>query len=259
MDKKSFFEKALFYLTAPKCVCCKKRLNIEEPALCFECIREYVNIKLSDCSRCAKVMEKCLCVNDYLDRHYVHKLVKVFRYRRPEGANDRIPPNELIYNIKRGYRRDLVKFIVDELYVAVINSIDPSDYIITNVPRKRSRILKYGIDHSAVIAKTLARRLKIKYVKLLNSTSKKMQKKTQGADRISNATFDYARGVRNIKNEKVLLFDDIVTTGASMGNCAMLIKGLGAKEIIGICMSVAFKDKFTPLNQGRNARRLDKI
>lgn len=255
MAMKSFWDRALFYLTVPKCVCCREKLDIEDIALCAECLREYENIKLlSDCSRCARIMQKCLCVNDYLDRHYVHKLVKIFRYRRPEGPNDRIPSNELIYNIKRGYRRDLLEFIVSELEIALNNSIDCSGYIITNVPRKRSRALKYGIDHSEKIAKALSARLGIEYVKLLYSTSRKPQKKTFGVNRISNATFDYYKRLKDVKGRKILLLDDIVTTGASMGNCAMLIKGLGVKEIVGVCISVAYKDKIADLIRGRNKK-----
>ena len=76
--------------------------------------------------------------------------------------------------------------------------------------------------------------------------SGKPQKKTHGEQRLKNAKFDYRRRIPDIKGKNVLLVDDIVTTGASMGNSAMLLHGLGAKRIVGVCLSIAYRDKYTP-------------
>lgn len=255
MDIKKLYNSFIYYLTVPKCVCCRERLDIDDEALCKACLKEYKNIKLANCSVCSHTLERCSCVNDYLDKHYVHKLVKLFRYKQPAHPNDRMPANELIYNIKRGKRRDLLKFITDELVEAIEDSVDYKKFIITNVPRKRSRVTKYGLDHSAEIAKSISKRLGIDYVKTLKSSLKKPQKKTHGEERLKNARFDYLRNSPDIKGKNVLLVDDIVTTGASMGNCAMLLHGLGAKRIVGVCLSIAYKDKYTPfITDARNKR-----
>ncbi len=247
MDIKKLYSNILYYLTVPKCVCCREPLDIDDRALCKSCIKEYNNLKQTNCSRCLKILNSCTCVNKYLDTHLVHKLVKVFRYRHPSGPNDRIPANELIYNIKRAKRRDLLAFIVDELEMAIKNSgIKYERYIITNVPRKSSRVIKYGLDHSEEIAKRLSKRLGLEYVKLLKSTSKKPQKKTQGEERLKNAKFNYRSILPVIKGERVLLVDDIVTTGASMGAAAMMIRGLEAKEVVGVCLAIAFRDRHVP-------------
>ncbi len=247
MNIKNIYNKSLFYLTVPKCVCCREALDIEEYALCRKCILEYENIKGSNCSLCSKVLAECLCVNDYLDRHFVHKLIKVFRYRHPDGPNDRIPSNELIYNIKREKRRDLLEFITDELSNIIESGcIDYKKYIITNVPRKKSRVLNYGHDHSEAIAKSLAKRLGIKYIKILKPMPGDPQKKVSGEERLNNARFKYKMMRPNLTGARVLLFDDIVTTGASMGKSAALIKALGAKEIVGVCLSIAYRDKYIP-------------
>ena len=39
--------------------------------------------------------------------------------------------------------------------------------------------------------------------------------------------------------------DDIVTSGASMGHAAMLIRGLGAKTIVGVVLGIAYSDERT--------------
>ncbi len=253
MNIKNLYNKALFYLTVPKCVCCREKLEIDERALCKSCFSEYENIKGANCSVCSKVFSECSCVNDYLDRHFVHKLIKVFRYRHPDNPNDRIPSNELIYNIKRVNRRDLLEFLTDELEAAVRSSnIDFKQYIVTSVPRKRDRILKYGHDHAELIAESLAGRLGIEYIKTLRALPGEPQKKMKTEERLKNARFEYPKSMPKIKGRRVLLFDDIITTGASMGNSATMIHGLGAKEIIGICISIAYKDKYIPFARPEN-------
>lgn len=244
---KKLLKVALYYITVPKCVCCEEILDIDDVALCKRCIKEYENSKLSDCSLCGKVLNECTCVNDYLERHMVHKLIKVFRYKPSVDFNEKIASNELIYHIKREKRNDLLHFMAKEIVLAIRNSLTLDDnYIISSVPRKRSRVIKYGLDHSAEIAKTVAKLLGIEYVSLLVSNSKQPQKKTHGNMRLQNAVFDYKKKIPDISGKHVLLLDDIVTTGASLGNSAMLIRGLGAKQVIGVCMAIAYTDSYVP-------------
>jgi len=47
----------------------------------------------------------------------------------------------------------------------------------------------------------------------------------------------------SLSGKKVMLIDDIVTTGTSMGSAATLLRGLGAKGIIGVCIAIAYRDK----------------
>ena len=218
---------------------------MDDRALCKSCYKEYENTKLVNCSLCSELLCRCSCSSEYLEKHSVKRIVKLFRYALPSESNERIPANELIYNIKRVKRKDLIDLISDEIIVAIKNSIDYKDCLITNVPRKRDRVLSYGLDHSREIAKAISKKLDIEYISVLKSKSKNPQKKMHGEQRLKNARFDYIKRP-NLKGKRVLLVDDIVTTGASMGHSALLIRGLGAKEVIGACMAIAYKDKYKP-------------
>ena len=176
----------------------------------------------------------------------VHKLIKVFRYKPSSDPNEHVAANELIYNIKRDRRVDLLNFIGDEMAEAIKHSIDPEKYIITNVPRKKSRVLHYGLDHAEEIAKNISKKLGIPYVSLLVSKSRTAQKKVRGEERIKNASFDQRRGAKDVTGKRIILVDDIVTTGASMGAAAMMIRAMGAKEVVGACLAITFNDKYTP-------------
>lgn len=249
MDIKNIFKRIIYYLSVPKCIKCSEILDFEDKALCKSCLREYYEIKQKKCSECKKLYSECLCVNDYLFNRKVHKLVKIFRYKPPATPNERISANELIYQLKRNYRKDIVDFLSDEL----VNSIKASGikyekFLITNIPRSKARVVKYGLDHSEKIAKALAKKLNIEYIKILKSNSKKAQKKTFGDERYSNVSYSLIDEGINLEGEKIFILDDIVTTGASMGQAGILIKSLGAKQIVGIAVAIAYKDKYIPFD-----------
>lgn len=248
MVSKNFVKKLLFYMTVPKCVCCGEKLDFDDRALCKNCLQEYDASKNSFCSLCFKRLPYCKCSNKYLKSHMISTLIKIFRYKPSSDPNEKIPSNQLIYVIKRVRRKDLLDFISDEMINAIKNSINYENYVVSNVPRKRSRILKYGFDHSREIAEAISKKLGLKYVKLLESKSKAAQKKLHGDARIKNAEFDILKKHPDVNGKRVLLIDDIVTTGASMGASAMLIKALGAKEVVGVCLAITYRDDYRPFS-----------
>lgn len=235
-------DKILFYLSVPKCTCCKRRLSIDERALCADCKTEYDNTVKRNCSICARPLYECTCTNEYLDAHYVHTVIKVFRYIIQEG----LPTNSLIYSLKRENRRDVLDFLSDELANSIQDLVKaPEGYIITSVPRTSKSVVKYGIDHAELLAKAVAKKVGAKYIKSLISKSKAQQKHAGSREeRIKNTDFRIRKSADKIQGRNVIIIDDIITTGASMGHAAMLLKGIGAKKIIGAALAIAYKDSY---------------
>ena len=234
-------DKILYYVSVPKCVRCGSRLNIEDRGICESCLCEYVSHKERNCASCGKPLHYCSCTNDYLDSHLIHNLVKVFRYQ-PDPKN---VSSSLIYSLKRDNNRRVLDFLSDELVDAIRHSVDlPQEYIFTSVPRRRSAKRKYGIDHSMLLSSEVARKLGAEYMEVLASKSKRAQKKAGSIEnRIKNIDLRLKNSDIDLTGKKVIIVDDIVTTGASMGASAMLIKSAGAKSIAGAALSIAYKDK----------------
>lgn len=240
------FKNILFYLSVPKCVGCKTRLSISDGPICPECLREYENVKTMNCSLCSKQLSECSCSNAYLKKNHIHHLVKIFRYVH----RDPIPSNNLIYSLKRDNRRDVLDFLTDELEKSIRASVmDPEKCIFTNVPRRQSTVRKYGIDHAAELSRSVAKRFGAEYRVLLHSKSKRAQKKLSGSERMLNANYSLKKNADSLEKKAVILVDDIVTTGASMGKCASLIYTLGPSKIIGAAISIAYKDPYKPFDQ----------
>lgn len=245
MNLKNLINDILFYVSVPKCVACKTRLLKNENSLCAACLDKYKDLLRFDCSLCGKPLNKCECSTSYLKTHYVHKVIKVFRYI-PENES---PGNMLIYSLKRDNRSDVLDFISGEVYKSIIDKkLALTNTVITNVPRRRASIRKYGYDHAKILTKSLAKQLNIEYCDLLVSKSKKDQKTNQGKEeRMKNVDFDYKKFAKDIKGKNVIIVDDVITSGASIGKAAMLLHGLGAKKIYAAAISVAYFDDYVPI------------
>ena len=236
-----FLKKMLFYISVPKCVFCGERLEIRERVLCKDCMRQYFDNKSRNCPTCSKMLGECSCTNEYLDAHYVHKLIKVYRYQ----AGEDLPTNTLLYKLKRDYRNDVFDFLSDELSKSIAFSCTVDENtVITNVPRRRSAKNQYGYDHAKVLAKAVAKKMSAEYCELLVSKTKSAQKTTRSdEERKKNAVYATKSETISLAGKKLILIDDIVTTGASLGACAEQLKHLGAKQIIGAAVAIAYKDK----------------
>ena len=224
---------------------CGERLDFHDKGLCKECRNSYELHKSRNCSRCANPLCKCTCSNEHLRSHSVKRHLKVFKYLSTEQSR---PGNNLIYSLKRDNREDVVDFLSDELVRVINDNMDVSvkdKYIITSVPRRKSAIVSFGYDHTEFLARAVAKKLGIKYLKLLKSNSKKAQKELRGLERLSNVNFDYAsKKDISLKGKFAFIVDDIATTGASLGASATLLKGLGAKECIAVTVASAYNDEY---------------
>lgn len=248
MNIKEFIKRTVYYVSVPKCVLCKEKLEYGERGLCKSCMLSYESHKMRNCPKCSRILSKCFCTYESLQAHGIKNLIKVFRYSKSEQS---LPSNYLIYSMKQDNRKDVIEFLADEMSTSVKNCIkeDLSNYIITNVPRRKNAIIEFGYDHAEILAKAVSDRLGVQYLQLLKSKSKKPQKSVYGHERVENAKFDYkCKKDVSLKGKTVILIDDIITTGASMTNCATLIKGLRPKKIIGACLGTAYKEAYIDFN-----------
>lgn len=240
MNIKGLMDRVLFALSVPKCVCCGKRLDYGQNAFCLECSVEFDDFKTRDCARCGRVLSECDCVTPYLKAHFIKRVIKCYRYLNRKETN---PGSALIYSMKRDNRNDVLTACANELEAAIRNSVSkPDACVFTNIPRRRAAIIKFGIDHSELMAKELAKRFGAEYILLLKSNAKKEQKSLESAKRLKNADFELIKDI-DLAGREVIIVDDIITTGASMASAATLIRSLGCKSITSAALAIAYKDQ----------------
>lgn len=135
---------------------------------------------------------------------------------------------DLIGELKFDSRRDASGPIA-ELCLEVLPLLE--GVIVTHLPTSPLHIRRRGFDQARLIAKALARGryhyspllARIKNVHQIGASKVTRQKQLKGAFR--------ARNKYLIKGSKILLVDDVATTGASLEEAARTLKKAGAKQV----------------------------
>ncbi len=243
MTIKSIFRDILFYLSVPCCISCGKRIDKHDMAFCPECSIEFREIASRNCSVCNNILSKCSCSCEYLESMKVKRVVKVFRYK---NRDENLTANRLIYSLKEDDRFDVTEYASDVLCEAIRNTFESfDDVIFTNVPRRNLAIVKFGYDHAARLARATARKLGAEYADLLRSCARTPQKAKREEERRINAKFRIKRQL-DLTGKIVIIVDDVITTGSSVGACAALLRQMKPREIAAASLAVAYKDKYVP-------------
>ncbi len=109
--------------------------------------------------------------------------------------------------------------------------------IIIPVPLHRSRYNERGYNQSTVLAKELATYLNLTVVTdaLVRTKKTIIQKHMTDTQRVANlkGAFTVAKmHADKIKGQRILLLDDVYTTGATTHECATTLRNAGAKQIV---------------------------
>jgi len=121
-----------------------------------------------------------------------------------------------------------------------------TDFLLVPVPLEKRKIRWRGFNQAEEIGKELSNFLKIP---LLDDVLIKIKETLSQVELSGKEREENIKGVFVIKNkekiegEKILLVDDVYTTGATMKECARILKEAGAKEIIGIVVARARPDE----------------
>lgn len=122
-----------------------------------------------------------------------------------------------------------------------LNKLNPEltfDFI-TSVPISKERLKERGYNQTEIFAKQISRMRNTKYKRLLVKTVNNLPQHTLPAEeRYKNVKGVYSIKKSGImKNKKILLCDDIITTGNTICECRKILLNAGASEVI--CATIA--------------------
>jgi ComF family protein len=211
----NLLENALSFLFPKKCIMCKKYGEI----ICDNCIRR---IEKYERVQIIKFQNKNL-----------NSLIYFFKYEK------------LIRKLMLQYKF-FDKPVIAEVFAKIIlkneklcGNLKFYD-IITSVPMYKKKKLSRGYNQTELFAKKIADNLNIDYnsqVLIKNVDNKRQSSLTfkQRQDNVKNV-FEVLNS-ENIKNKNVILIDDIYTTGATLEECAKVLKKAGAKNVLGLVIA----------------------
>lgn len=146
------------------------------------------------------------------------------------------PIQKLIRLLKFSYIKNIATTLGKILKTKTKN-IQPD--IITFVPLHRIRKNERGFNQAEEIAKHLSKKLDVPIQKTIKRT-RNTRPQTETAKSIRKANLHKAFTLERetvIKNKNVLIVDDVYTTGATLSECAKVLKQHGAKKVIGMCIA----------------------
>jgi ComF family protein len=139
---------------------------------------------------------------------------------------------EALHGFKYEQRFDLTRFFVSHLEGEAI-AMGPFD-IIVPVPLHPKRLRERGFNQAALIAHPLAKKLRCKYdVDVLVRTEEvgpQVGRELKDRLKAVKGIFIVADH-RKVKDKRVLLIDDVLTTGATANECARVLKKAGASRV----------------------------
>lgn len=116
------------------------------------------------------------------------------------------------------------------------------DFILVPVPSEKKRLRKRGFNPAEEIGKELSLHFKIPLILDVLIKIKETQPQVELASAARKENLKGAFLKKNeeaVKNKKVILVDDVYTTGSTMEECAGVLKQSGAKEVVGIAVARA--------------------
>ncbi len=218
MRKQSLRSKLLDMLFPPRCIFCNEIVPIGS-CICKKCDDK---IFLLDDIQTAKVENESfhgICVAPYL---YEDKI------------------QELIVNFKFYHKPQYGTFFGNKLAEAVCDKgMESMCEVVVSVPISKERLKERGYNQSELIAKKTAEYLGVPYINCMIKTKHNSEQHCLHLkDRKENVKGVYElEENKHITNKKVLLVDDIVTTGYTLAECASVLMEHGAKEVL--CGAVA--------------------
>lgn len=217
------------------------------PSHCFYCNRAVSHGGVI-CSDCYKVIEKTdYKVCDKCGRHISNCDCKKFVYHfsgiTAPFKNEGIAKAGL-YGVKFASDEACVRFYAEHMAERLKErEIDLNFDFITFVPMSLTKKIKRGYNQAELLADSLAKSLKLKVRRnlLYRSIFSKTQHKNENIDqRFRNAYQSYKRTGKKIYG-RVLLVDDIKTSGASLEACSKELMYMGAEEVF--CVTALISDK----------------
>ena len=110
---------------------------------------------------------------------------------------------------------------------------------VTCVPMHPKRLTRRGYNHAALLARELAARVDLPFVELLERVrDTPQQAKLEDDARRSNVSGAF-RGLEAARGRRVLLVDDVCTTGSTATACARALRAAGAGAVCLVCYAKA--------------------
>lgn len=223
---------ALDLLFPPKCPFCQSILEDPRALLCPGCQTRLPWLTGREAERRVEFTDGCFSPLSY--QNQVPEAVRRYKFSR-------------VRNYRKPFGILMAQCVQDHL-------AERPDCV-TWAPLSRRRLRSRGFDQAELLAQVLAAELSLPLLRSLEKVrdTRPQSELTQESARRANALGAYALSSgAGLKGTRLLLVDDVVTSGATLRECARLLRQAGAERIWCVTLAQARSGKRSPKTERKN-------
>ena len=196
----------LLFPTRAICVCCGSKAGLE---------REWV------CEPCRRMLARNWI--GAFTEHRMDGMAVAYRYAGPAGGMVRALKYRSVTGLAEMMASDMLR---------AYEQIQPTGAeVVCAVPMHKKRLRRRGFNQSELLARQIAKALNLPYEPLLVRTrNTSQQARLHGAARRQNLSGAFAANPA-AAGRRVLLIDDVYTTGQTAHQCERALRDAGAKQV----------------------------
>jgi ComF family protein len=221
----SLLESTIGWLSPPQCVGC----GFEGSSLCKSCSTTRILPFGPRCWRCGSLTnhaKTCTTCRRLGGPSYVW-ITTVY-----DGLS-----RDLVRKYKFGHQRAAVipiSTMMSSTFINYVNGLTPEslNYLVVPVPTATNRVRQRGFDHSVLLAKHLSKQLGFSYAQALGRLGQASQVGTGRAERLKQSAGQYfVRSDWQVQGQRILLVDDVITTGGTLLAASHALRRAGALRV----------------------------
>ena len=234
---------AVGMLAPPVCAACRKRTSMAD-CLCAACWREVRFVRAPVCDVLGIPLPYLPHARDERRMISAAALADPPHYDRARAATEFGPVvKRLVHTFKYHDQHHARVLLGRWMADAGRDLLDEADVIVP-VPLHPWRLVMRRFNQSAILAVEIARqaRLPVDAASLVRVKRTEQQSRLSATDRMLNVRGAFRvkpQRLARIAGRRVVLIDDVITTGATVGACARALKAAGATHVDVLAIAIA--------------------
>jgi ComF family protein len=243
------------YPSAANCMGCGSPAGADEGWLCADCARLLKPLNALPgprCPRCGRPSDgvaragRCETCGDWPEG-LVSAARFPYAYRRPLSG--------MIRRMKYQGVARMADWMAGEMLGTAERELPGGYDLIVPVPMHKKRLRLRGLNHAAALADAISRRTGVPSAEALwRTVDTPQQARQSAAARRKNLEGAFAASP-SVTGRRVLLVDDVVTTGATALACARALRLAGACDVIFLALAGAIDRNLSHKKQNNGAKR----
>ena len=237
---REFFASLLF---PKRCRFCAKVIDFRLP-MCYDCLSMLDVVAADACALCGAPKGGCGCGKT---GRYYDRVIAPYYYGGTAGQCAR--------RLKFGHDTGAAVTLGDDMAGCIASAYDKPPFdMVACVPMSAGDYKKRGFNQAQLLAQRVAQVTGIQYAPLLEKTTETaVQHRLSRDERKGNLLGCFTvTGGADLTGVRVLLCDDIFTTGATADECAKTLRIAGAESVTVLCAAVT-KPKTKPERERNDA------